>query len=364
MRPISFLCVSAVACALTACHGDAPAPASERTVLVQTITSGTIAEQFQFNGEVRARHEADLAFRVGGKIVARLVDAGAEVKVGTPLARLDPADLQLAQQAAKAQLAAAESDAATSKADRVRYADLLAKKFVSPAAFDAKDNAARAAAARLDQARAQAAVSGNQLGYGTLVADQSGVITAVLADVGQVVAAGQPVLRLARPEEKEVVIAVPENRVAALRAAKEIRVGLWAAPELQLKGRLRELSPAADATTRTYAARISIVEAPPEVRLGMTAQVTFAATASDGEAIVLPLAAVVDQGQGPAVWLVVAGKVKRQPVVVRQFREDGAVLAGGGQAGVKNGDVVVVVGANRLAEGQAVKPQASAEPGK
>lgn len=342
--------------ALTACTDEPASAPAIRTVLVRTVAPGLGKAAMSLSGEVRARHEADLAFRVGGKIVARLVDSGAEVKAGTPLARLDPADLQLAQQAARAQVAAAESDAATTQAERERYADLLNKKFVSQAAFEVRDNAAHAAKARLEQARAQAAVSGNQLGYGSLLADQTGIITAVLADVGQVVSAGQAVMRLARPDEKEVLVAVAENRVDELKRAKYISVVFWALPDLTLKGELRELSPSADAATRTYAARIRIVNPPPVVGLGMTARVIVGAAITGP--IMVPLAAVIDQGHGPAVWIVAEGKVKRQPVTVRQFREDGVVLAGG----LSGGETIVISGANRLADGQAVQPLPAAEP--
>lgn len=341
---------------MAACGDRGAPPAAPRTVLVQTVGQGVPLGSASFTGEVKARHEVDLAFRVGGKIAARLVDAGAEVKAGTPLARLDPADLELAQRAARAQLAAAESDAATAKADRDRYADLLARKFVSQAAFDARENAARAAQARLEQARAQSAASGNQVAYGTLTADQAGIITQIFADAGQVVAAGQPVMRLARPEEKEVAIAVPEGRVAELRQAKSLTVRFWAAPDVRLKGELRELSPAADPATRTFAARVRIVQPPADLRLGMTARVDLGAV-SEGAPIVVPLSAVVDEGQGPAVWVVADGKARRQPVVVRQFREEGAVLA----SGLKGGEQIVVAGASRLAPDQPVKPVAAPE---
>jgi len=157
-------------------------------------------------GEVRARHEVDLAFRVGGKILRRQVDSGQEIRPGQLLAELDPADLRLAASAAAAQLAAAESDLATASAERQRYAELLAKKFVSQAAFDSRDNAFNAARARLEQARSQSQLSANQAAYGALVSSFPAVVSAVLADAGQVVAAGQPVLRVARPEEKEVLV--------------------------------------------------------------------------------------------------------------------------------------------------------------
>lgn len=352
-RPLSGLILLAASSLLiSACGKNAPNASAERTVLVQPAQANTQSALSVLTGEVRARHEVDLAFRVGGKIAARLVDAGAEVKPGMPLARLDPADLQAGAQAARAQLAAAEHDAATAQAERSRYADLLGKKFVSQAVFDAKDNAAKAAGARLEQARAQASVSGNQLAYGTLSSDRNGVITAVLADAGQVVGAGQPVLRLARPEEKEIAVVVPESRIGMLKEAQEIVVGFWALPELRVRSKLRELAPAADPVTRTYAARIALIDPPPAVQLGMTARVGIGQALPEAR-ITVPLAAVVDQGQGPAVWVVVDNKAQRRPVEVAQFHEHGAVLAKGVQAG----ELVVVSGAHRLVADQAVKPQ-------
>lgn len=343
---------------LSGCGQPAASPPPPRSVLVQAATPGGSAVTV-YTGEIRARHETDLAFRVGGKITSRLVDTGATVTPGQPLAKLDPADLQLALQAARAQLAAAESDHATAKAEQARYADLLAKKFVSQAAFDAKDNAYHAAQARLEQARAQAAVSGNQAGYGVLSTDQAGVITAVLADAGQVVSPGQAVLRLARPEEKEVAIAVPEGRVAELQSAKEMTVNLWADAGQTLKGELRELAPAADAATRTYAARIRLISPPPQVQLGMTARVMLGVPAT-GAPLVVPLSAVVDQGQGASVWVVDHDKVQRRPVHISQFREDGAVIAGGLQAG----ELVVVAGTNKLVPDMAVTPKPVTPPEK
>ena len=170
---------------LGACrNGEAPPPPTP-AVLVQPAAA-LAAEGSIYTGEIRARHEVDLSFRVGGKIAARLVDAGAEIKAGQPLASLDPTDLQLAASSARAQLAAAESELATARAERERYAGLLAKKFVSQAAFDAKNNALNSAQARLEQARAQNQISGNQATYGTLSSTTPAVVTAVLADAGQV----------------------------------------------------------------------------------------------------------------------------------------------------------------------------------
>ena len=344
-----------VVLALGACSkSEAPPPPLTR-VLVQPAAPSD-AGITVYTGEIRTRHEVDLAFRVGGKIVARLVDSGMKVKAGQPLARLDPADLQLARQAAQAQVAAAESELTTASAERARYADLLAKRFVSQAAYDVRENTFRSAQARLEQARAQAQISGNQASYGTLVAERDGVITAVLADAGQVVSAGQAVFRVARPEELEVALAIPESRLAELKAAKQINVGLWAEPALALPGKVREVAAAADPTTRTYAARIAIGNPPPAVQLGMTARVTLGTGAAP--AITVPLTAVVDSGQGPRVWVVNDGKATTRPVSVATFREDGAVLADGLQAG----EMVILTGQRRLVEGQAVQASPATPP--
>lgn len=346
--PISITLLFGLTALLAGCGAAAPPPAASRAVLVQPVTP-LAAGTATYTGEIRARHELDLAFRVGGKLAARLVDAGAEIKPGQPLARLDPADLELAATAARAQLAAAESDLATTSAERERYAGLLAKKFVSQAAFEAKDNAANSARARLEQARSQSRISANQAAYGTLSAEFPAVVTAVLADAGQVVSAGQAVFRLARPEEKEVAIAVAESRLAELKAAKTLSVGLWANPDIRLRGELRELSPAADPATRTYAARIRLLDPPPAVRLGMTARVFL--DAAGEAALLVPLAAVVDQGSGPLVWVVAEGKANPRPIRLIRFQEDGAVVGGGLQAG----ELVVVAGAARLVASQAVE---------
>ena len=178
----------------------------------------------------------------------------------------------------------------------------------------------------------------------------------MIADAGQVVSAGQAVLRVARPEEKEVAIAVPENRLAELKAARNLAVNLWADPKIVVRGELRELSPAADPATRTYAARIRLLSPPPEVRLGMTARVALDNAADSG--VLVPLSAVIDLGQGPLVRVVKDGKVASRPVQVGQFREDGVAIAGGLQAG----ELIIVSGAGKLVDGQAVQSKAATPP--
>lgn len=351
--PATLICIATLL--LAACTAGDPPPPASRSVLVQPAVSATTGSSV-YTGEIRARHEFDLAFRVAGKLAGRLVDAGAEIKAGQPLARLDPADLELAATAARAQLAAAESDLTTAAAERERYAGLLGRKFVSQAAFEAKENAFKSARSRLEQARSQSLISSNQASYGTLSSEFPAIVTAVLADAGQVLSAGQAVFRLARPEEKEVLIAVPEGRLAELRAAKTMAVNLWADPTISLRGELRELSPAADPATRTYAARIHIDNPPPAVRLGMTARVILD-TNGDNKLIV-PLSAVVDQGNGSVVWVIRDGKANPRPVEVAQFGEDGALLSNGVQAG----ELVVIAGAGKLVAGQAVEAKTAPPP--
>ncbi len=352
---LSVFAAISLSLALSACGKHETPPPPIPKVLAQTVATSDVGITV-YTGEIRARHEVDLAFRVGGKIAARLVDSGMTVKARQTLARLDPADLQLARQSAAAQVAAAESEFTTASAERERYAGLLEKRFVSQAAFDAKENAFRSARARLDQARAQSQISGNQASYGALIAEHDGVITAVLADTGQVVSAGQPVFRLARPEEKEVAIAIPESRLAELKATQQIAVALWTQPDLVMKGELRELAAAADPATRTYAARIRIVDPAPAVQLGMTARVVLGSTA--GAAIVVPLTAIVDSGSGPQAWVVSDGKATPRQVEVAAFRENGAAIA----AGLQVGDLLILSGQRSLSAGQAVEVQAATPP--
>jgi RND family efflux transporter MFP subunit len=337
---------------LAACSEGQKAPDPVRPVLTVTVAPGTVATRETFAGELRARVETDLAFRVGGKVAARLVDAGARVAKGQPLARLDPQDASLAASAARAQLASAESDLALARAERDRAADLLARKFISQSAFDARDAALAAAAARVEQARAQAALSGNQESYTTLAADADGVVVSVSAEPGQVVAAGQPVMRIARDGEMEVVVALPEGQVARLRPGQDVLVMLWADPSARHPGQVREVAGGADAVTRTFAARVSLQRTPPAARVGMSATVAFPPSA-DERLVVLPLAALVGEGGAAAVWVVdpKTSRVSRRPVRLGQYREDGATIL----EGLAAGEIVVSAGVHKLREGEAVR---------
>jgi RND family efflux transporter MFP subunit len=323
-----------------------------RPVLVQKVSLGAAATRDVYSGEVRARYETDLGFRVGGKLLARSVDAGARVTRGQVLARLDPEDARLAAEAARAQLASSESDFALARAERDRHADLLAKKFISQSAFDAKQNALNAAQARLEQARSQAAILANQANYTTLVADHDGVVLTVAAEPGQVVAAGQAVLKLAHAGDMEVVVNAPESQLARFKVGEEVGIALWADPDTRFRGKIREIAGGADPVTRTYAVRVTAIEPPKGVQIGMTATVHFKPS-RDAGLVLLPLSAIAGERGAPAVWVVDPGtsQVRLRPVKVSQFREDGATVT----EGLAEGELVVTAGVHKLRPGQTVR---------
>ncbi len=323
-----------------------------RPVLTQKVAAGAAATRDVYSGEVRARHEADLGFRVAGKIVARTVDAGARVAKGQVLARLDPEDARLAAEGARAQLAAAEGDLALAKSELERHADLLAKRFISASAFDAKKNAFNASQARFEQMKSQSAISANQAAYTTLFADAGGVVTAVHAEPGQVVAPGQPVLKLARSGEKEVVVNAPEGQLGRFRVGEDVALSLWAEPGKSFRGRIREVAGGADPVTRTYQVKVSALDPPASAQIGMTASVHFQ-PALDAALVLLPLSAIAGERGAPAVWIVdpKTSKVQLRRVKVGQFREDGATIL----EGLAPGEIVVTAGVHKLRAEQLVR---------
>lgn len=329
---------------LAACGEKMPPPeandAGPRPVKVMKVGAGGTAaaagnaQEDRYSGEVRARVEATLAFRVGGKIVARLVDAGARVKAGQPLARLDPADQRLAA-------AQAEANRTLALAELKRTQDLKAKNFISQAALDARATAATAA-------EAQAQLMKNQTAYTTLTADAAGVVTAVLAEPGQVIGAGQGVFRIARDGEREVAIAVPEVRLAGLKVGADGTAQFW--DGRRFAGKVREIAPAADPATRTFAVRFALVDAPADLPLGLSVTVRFGRAAA--EDMIVPLAAILQQGDQPAVWIVGAdGTVSQRAIAVARYTDAGAVVTSGLQAG----ETIVAAGAFKLAAGEKVR---------
>lgn len=351
-RMRASLMLLAGAALLAGCGEKQAPPAEIRPVKTQLVRLQAMASESSYSGEVRARYETRLAFRVGGKITGRYVEVGQEVKSGQALARLDPQDLQLSVMAKRAQRDAAKADFEKAKADLDRYAHLLERKFISPAEFDQRRLAYEAARSRFEQAEAQLSFDANQAAYSSLVADHAGVVTSVDAEVGQVVAPGQSVVRVARLDEKEVLVNVPESRVEELRAVEQPKVVLWANPGKVYRGRLREIAPDADRLTRTYAAKISIIDADNLVRLGMTANVLLGEVGKSSAAR-LPLSALIQRGKQPQVWVVdpKSGKVRTLAVKVGDYIDNDVMIL----SGLQNGMRVVTAGATLLFEGQQVK---------
>lgn len=320
-----------------------------RPVRVMKLQSSNVDVDAEFPGEVRARIESRLGFRVGGKIVSRKVDVGTVVKRGQILMQLDPQDLQLAQAQSIAGLRASESNRDLAKAELKRYQDLRDKNFVSQALLDSKETAYKAAQASYEQAAAANKNQSNQTAYTTLVADADGVVTGVDAEVGQVVAAGSPVVRVAQLCEKEIVIGIPEDKVDTLRRVSDVKVRIWAHPNDLIDGKIREISPIADPVTRTFTAKVSIPAAPADVRLGMTAYVNFASKTTTPW-IKVPLTALFQDKGGSAVWVVENNTAKLVPVQTAAPAGNDILLSGG----VGNGQVVVTAGVNSLKPGQKV----------
>jgi len=334
---------------LSACSKPVEKTEEIRPVRVMTLQSSSVGIDAEFPGEVRARVESHLAFRVGGKIVARKVDVGTVVKRGQVLMQLDPQDLQLAQAQAVAGMKANESNRDLAKAELKRYQELRDKNFVSQALLDSKEAAYKAAQANYEQALALDKTQSNQTAYTTLVADADGVVTGVDAEVGQVVAAGNPVVRVAQLGEKEIVIGIPEDQVEALRHVSDVKVRVWARPNERYPGRIREISPIADQATRTFTAKISIPDAPTDVRLGMTAYVDFSSTTATPW-IKVPLTALFQQNGGTAVWVVENNIAKLVPVQVGAPVGNDILIT----SGIGNGQAVVTAGVNSLKQGQKV----------
>lgn len=342
---------------MTGCSKPVEKAEEIRPVRAMVATAGRASVQDEFSGEVRARIESRLGFRVGGKLIERKVDVGAVVEKGQVLARLDPQDLQLAQAQTAATVNAAQSNRDLAQAELKRYQDLRAKNFVSQALLDAKQAAFLAAQSSLDQALAAMRSQSNQTGYAVLIADTSGVVTAVEAEAGHVVAAGSPVVRIAQTKEKEVVIGVPEDRVDALRQTSDVRVRTWAQPDRVFDAIVREVSPVADPATRTYTFRVAVPDAPEDLRLGMTAYVTFSAT-NPNSLISIPMTALVQDKSSTAVWIVENGAVRMIPVAIAGASGNEILIANG----LMPGQTVVTAGVHMLKPGQKVSVLASKPP--
>ncbi len=342
--------------ALVGCSAPPPPIASPRPVVVEAPRPllGPAGGEV-LPGAIHARIEADLSFRVAGKVAARKVDMGAHVERGTVLAVLDPVDARLTLAAARSTVAAADADLALARAEEQRYRDLRTRSFVGQSQLDQHINLTRLAEARLSQAQSQYDLAANQSRYTNLTADAAGVVTQIMAEPGNVVSAGQPVVRFAADGEREVHVNVPEGRIETLRQANAIAVEVLSNPGHHYQGRVRDIDPQADTATRTHMARVTLVDADEHVQLGATATVLLIAQAQ-AHSFRLPATALgnIDANR-PAVWRIrdsaKGTTVEPVPVEVLRFL-DGEVQISGP---LSVDDRLVSAGVHRLSVGMAVQ---------
>ena len=336
---------------LSACSRQEASPEPVRAVKVVTVGSQGLASAAVYAGEVRARVESRLGFRVGGKLAQRAVDAGQRVAAGQLLAAIDPQDYQLSAQAAQAQVLAAQTQRDVALADYKRYDSLRAQGFISGAELERREASLKAAEAALVQARSQSQAQTNQVGYARLLATAAGVVTGLEAEVGQVLAAGQPVLRLAHDGPRDAVFNVPEQQVQAFKVGMPMQAQLAGSPA-PLQGRVREVGASADPVTRTFTIKLAL-EASDRLPLGATVNVLPPPQAAAlGQAIQLPTTALRQEGDGTAVWVLDESNmtVQAQKVTLGPVQADQVVIAKGLQPGQK----VVVAGVHVLSPGQKV----------
>lgn len=352
-----LLSMAALAAVLSACQrAELPEP-PPRPVLTQLVQMRQSDAFDGYAGEVRAHWEADLSFRVPGKVTSRPVDIGVSVTKGEVLAKLDPSDLSLQVNASRAAVTAARSDLRTAEAELQRHRELLERKLIGTALYEAKLNAHSAAQARLKQASSEDEVARNQADYAVLRAPRAGLISTITVEPGQVVSAGQTVLRMADPSRKEIWIAIPEDRIESMALGRVALMHPTAIADRHYRGKIREISSRADPATRTYLVKIAVDDADSGLALGMSVAVGLPDPAAV-PVVRVPLQAVTARGDEHFVYVYRAedSTVHAQPVTVKQFREDGADISNG----LADGDRIVTAGVQRLIDGQTVRLSESA----
>ncbi|HXB79644.1 MAG TPA: efflux RND transporter periplasmic adaptor subunit [Bradyrhizobium sp.] len=348
---LAGLSLAAIAISLAGCDDSvAERAAPSRPVLVATVHYEAESPERSFVGTIKPRIEADMGFRVPGKVARRLVDVGQTVDVDQPLATLDEVDLKLQAEQAEAEFRAATGVLAQAGAAEQRAKDLRAKGWATDAQLDSAKAAADEARARLNRAERSVDLTRNSLSYATLLADSRGVVTATLVDPGQVVAAGQAAIRVARFAEKEAVVAIPETLVGRAKDGVAT-VTLWSEPNKKYEAKLREIAPSADPATRTYLAKFSLPGAGDSVELGMTATLSLADPQTERVAR-LPLSSLYSQGGDPSLYVVDGkGDVTLKPVAVKSYDTNSVVISGGVEEGAK----IVALGVQKLDPSQKVR---------
>jgi len=302
-------------------------------------------------GEVKSRYESNQSFRISGKIISRTAEVGDVVKKGQVLARIDATDSKLNTQAARADIASAQANYDLAKAEVERQRLLLAKKFISKSALDMQEAQLKTTAARLQQAKAQAAISSNQSRYTALVADRDGVITQIKAEPGQVVEPGESIVQVVDQNQMEVLVALPESRLDDVKVNDMVEIKLWAKQEKLYQGKVREMTPAASEQTRAFDMRVAILDAGADVKLGMTAGVKLAPEVAD--TIIIPSAALTELDGKTIVWVIDDnGIANPREVIAGQFTEYGVPIT----SGLARSEMIAIAGVHTLIKGQKVKP--------
>lgn len=358
----AYLTVSqlAILVALSGCEKPVEPPPTPRPALVVVVGDMASLQGMVLVGEVKSRFESNQGFRVSGKIIERKVDIGAMVKKGQLIARLDASDAQLAAGAAAADVRAAQASYSLALNEVERQRQLVNKKFISASVLDKYEAEVKTAAARVAQAKAQAAVSGNQSRYTTLNADRDGVVTKINAEPGQVVQAGEMVAQITDTQQIEVLVAVPESRMATLKVGDAVEIKLWASqstnPEKTYAGKVREIAPAANSATRAFDVKVAM-QHDENVKLGMTAGVKFANSVEAN--LIVPTSALTEKNGQKQCWVIdQKGIANPRIVTAGQYTEDGVTITSGLQAG----EMVAIAGVHTLIKGQKVLPKVEAKP--
>jgi RND family efflux transporter MFP subunit len=328
------------------------APATLQLVRALVVDPKSIGESRQAIGEIKPRYESDLSFRVAGKVLSRLVDVGAWVKQGDTLAMLDTQDYENRLRSAEADVSSAEAALVNAQGTEARQARLLKDGWTPKATYDTALQNLQAGEARLKAAKASLDLTRDQLNYTTLKADFDGVITAVGAEAGQNVNAGQMVIKLARPDDKDAVFNIAETAFTDISGA-HAKVIVWplSNPDLTVAGVVREISPVADPVTRTYTVKVTLNNPPPQLRFGMSVGGRLEGTSA--LAVALPLSALFEKNGSPAVWVLdqQSSSLTLRPITVARYEADIVIVA----SGLAKGDIVVTAGVNKLTIGQKVR---------
>jgi RND family efflux transporter MFP subunit len=354
LASLPLLC-SCIACVyLAGCKGENTMPAAVRPARVVVVTPHQLGLTAEGAGLIKSRYESPVGFEVGGRLVSRYVDVGAVVTKGQKLAKLSDIDYRNRVTAAEGELATANAAVAQAAPQEWRYRTLLKEGWTTRALYENALKALQSAQAQVQSAEANLRIAQNQLSYTELLAPDDGVVTAIKADPGQVVDAGQAIVEIARNAEREAVFAVASEQIAHAKVGMPVKVWLQGRPEIAVTGSIREISPEADSATGTYQVKVTLPSSPPpEMRLGSVV-VGHAEIPGKEEVVTVPPTALLQSGNGPQVWVVGEdGKVHRRSVQLVEFDANSVVIS----RGLASGEKVVTAGINSLAEGDPVKPE-------